>query len=172
MTELDQMWSQMLEGAAAKALDSGRGDLVEYLRLKAANDAIRAAGVDWLFDSLIEIASQATRRGTTVSIERKEPHSHRKGNSNMVGSLVEVRLGVRCLSLEAGWTRTPSDGIMRGGTLAAARISHFGMARANADLSLAYAGDLPIWHIDEDDGKRRPFRICDLNEHFEIFLGT
>jgi hypothetical protein len=171
MTELDQIWSQMLESAAVKALDSGRDDLVEYLRLKAANDAIRVAGVTWLFDALIEIASETTRRGQAVSIDRKEPHNHRRGTSNMVGSLVQIRLGVRCLMLEAGWTRTPADGIMRGGVLAAARISHFGMARNNADLSLAYAGDLPIWHIEDEDGKRRPFRICDLREHFDIFLG-
>ena len=171
MTELDHLWSQLLESATVKALDSGRSDLVEYLRLKAANDAIRAAGVTWLFDSLIEIASETTHHGHAISIDRKEPHNHRRGNSNMVGSLVQLRLGVRCLMLEAGWTRTPADGIMRGGMLAAARISHFGMTKKNADLSLAYAGDLPIWHIEDEDGKRRPFRICDLQEHFDIFLG-
>jgi hypothetical protein len=171
MTELDQVWSQMLESATVKALDSGRSDLVAYLRLKAANDAIRIAGVNWLFDSLIEIAADVTRRGQLVSIERKEPHNHRRGNSNMVGSLVQIRLGVRCLMLEAGWTRTPTDGIMRGGMLAAARISHFGMPKVNADLSLAYAGDLPIWHLEDEDGKRTPFRICDLQSHFDIFLG-
>jgi hypothetical protein len=171
MTELDQLWSEMIQQAAAKAQNSGRQDVVDYLRLKAANDAIRAEGVKWLFDSLIEIAANVNRENTIVTIERKEPANFARGGSNMVGSLIHVRLGVRCLTLEAGWTRTPADGIMRGGTLAAARIEHFGMHKANADLSLAYAGELPIWHIEDEDGRRRPFRIVDLYSHFQIFLG-
>jgi hypothetical protein len=170
MTELDQMWSQMLTEAAAKAIDSGRSDIVRYLRLKAANDAIRAEGVNWLCGSVIELAAEANRRHPAIAIERREPNVYRRGNSNMVGSLIQVRLGVRCLTLEAGWTRTPSDGIMRGGILAAARISHFGMSKANADLSLAYSGDLPLWFIDEEGQSRRPFRIRDLNEHFMILM--
>jgi hypothetical protein len=172
MTELDQMWSQMLKTVAAKANDSGRHDIVEYIRLKAANDAIRAEGVNWLFDALIELASDINRGDLQLAIERHEPHNFARGNSNMVGSLVNVRHGVRCLTVEAGWTRTPSDGIMLGGTLAAARISHFGIRKANADLSLAYAGDLPLWHIEDDDGRRRPFRIRDLHDHFQILLDS
>lgn len=170
MTELDQIWSQMLAAATAKAHDSGRHDIADYLRLKAANDAIRSLGVKWLFDSLIEIAAEATRRSPTVAIKRQEPHNFARGNSNMVGSLMNVSQGVRCLTLEAGWTRTPGDGIMRGGTLAAAKLTHFGILKANADLSLAYVGDLPVWHIEDEDGKRRPFRIKDLDDHFRIFL--
>lgn len=170
MTELDQFWSEMIERAAAAAQNSGRSDLVEYLRLKAANDAIRSEGVKWLFDSIIEIAARASREITTVNIERKEPHSFARGNSNMVGSQINIRHGVRCLTVEAGWTRTPLDGIMRGNSLAAARIVHFGLHRSNAELTLAYSGELPLWHIEFDDGKRRPLRVVDLDDHFNIFL--
>lgn len=171
MTELDQFWSEMIRQAAARAQNSGRQDIVEYLRLKAANDAIRAEGVKWLFDSLIEIAANVNRNNAAITLERREPASFARGSSNMVGSQLNLRLGVRCLTIEAGWTRTPADGIMRGGTLAAARIVHFGMHKANADLSLAYAGELPVWHLEDEDGNRRPFRLPDLLGHFQIFLG-
>lgn len=171
MTELDQIWSQMLENATVRAIGSGREDIVEYLRLKAANDAIRIAGVNWLFDSLVEIAAEETRRGRALQIDRLEPHAHRRGNSNMVGSMLRLNWGVRCLTVEAGWTRTPSDGVMTGGALASARISHFGMQSANADLSLSYLVDLPVWHLDEPGLGRRQFQLGDLKSHFQLFLG-
>ncbi len=160
----------MLANAAERALDSGRREIAEYLRLKAANDAIRAESVKWLFDSLDEIVDAADTVGRGLILERDHPHSFSRGNSNMVGSLVRVRRGVRCLTLEAGWTRTPADGIMLHGALAAARITHFGLRKADADLSLAYAGPLPLWHFEDEDGKRSPFRVSDLYEHFRLFI--
>ena len=171
MTELDQFWSEMIDRAAANARNSGNGDIVDYLRLRAANDAIRAEGVKWLFDSAIEIAANITRIGPSLNIERAEPHSFTRGVSNMVGSKLSVQHGVRCLTIEAGWTRTPSDGVMRGGILAAARLVHFGISRSNADLSLLYAGELPIWHFDDLEGNRRPLRLVDLNRHFDLLVG-
>ncbi len=42
MTELDQIWSQMLDHAAVRAQESGNREVADYLRLKATNDAIRA----------------------------------------------------------------------------------------------------------------------------------
>lgn len=171
MTELDQFWSEMIDRAATRALTSGNGDIVDYLRLRAANDAIRAEGVKWLFDSAIEIAGSITRSGPTLNIERTDPHSFARGTSNMVGSKLTLQHGVRCLTIEAGWTRTPSDGIMRGGVLAAARLVHFGIGRSNADLSLLYSGDLPIWHFDDLEGNRRPLRLVDLNRHFDLLIG-
>jgi len=171
MTELDQIWSQMLEHAAARADNSGQSEIAEYLKLKAANDAIRSSGVKWLFDSAIDIAAEVNRRYSQLTIERIDPHQFTRGSSNMVGSLIRVQLGVRCLTIEAGWTRTPLDGIMRNGALAAARISHFGLRNVNADLSLAYAGDLPLWHIENEDGYRKLFSTAELSDHFRVFLG-
>lgn len=171
MNELDQIWSQMLDDAATKALDSGQSEIAEYLRLKAANDMIRSEGVKWLFDALIEIAGEAIRNNAGLTIERVHPHRFARGNSNMVGSLVSVRQGVRCLTLEAGWTRTPSDGIMRRGALAAARITHFGIRGANADLVLAYAGSLPLWQLESEDGERSLFKLTDLDAHFRTLIG-
>lgn len=168
MTELDQVWAQMLGDAVIKAGGMGRDHVAEYLRLKATNDAIRAAGVNWLFESVIEIAGQAVRDNHGISIEREEPHSFRRGSSNMVGSLLEIRQGVRCLTVEAGWARIPSDGIMQKGALAYARITHFGIPKAGAEIRLVHAETLPNWLA--EDGVAIDISV--LRRHFDIFLGN
>jgi hypothetical protein len=171
MNELDDVWSQMLADAGQKARLSGRHDLAEYLALKATNDQIRASGVRWLFDSAIELASSANHTLPAITIERDDPHSFGFLGANVVGSRLNLRHGVRCLSLEAGWTRTPSDGFMRGGALAAARISHFGMKRHEAVLALLLTDNLPEWFRVSDFGPREHFGADALRGHFEIFIG-
>ena len=168
MLELDHVWSKMLDEAAFKASNAGRQDIVDYLRLKATNDAIRKAGVSWLFDTVIEIASNALRDRRNITIEREEPHNFARGNSNMVGSLLEIRQGVRCLSVEAGWVRTPSDGIMLSGALAFARISHFGLPKFGSEIRLVQGDSLPQW-LGEDDSI---IESIEISRHFEIFLGS
>ncbi|MGI8493966.1 MAG: hypothetical protein ACR2L1_01470, partial [Pyrinomonadaceae bacterium] len=83
------------------------------------------------------------------------------------------RSGVRSLTVETGWTRTPSDGFMRGGSLAHARISHFGMSKANAELLLIRQnGDLPYWFLPgATGGDRKPVSSEHLREHFKILTG-
>ena len=168
MTELDHVWSEMLSKAAAKAVTSGQLDIADYLRLKAANDAIRTIGVGWLLETIVEIAGHGVRRNATLIIEREEPHNFSHGNSNIVGSLINIRHGVRCLTVEAGWTRTPRDGIMRGGALAFARITHFGFPKIGAELRLVRTEALPHW-IDEKD---IAFDSSTLRRHFDVLLGT
>lgn len=172
MNELDAVWARMINEARVKAEASGRGDVAEYLALKASNDLIRAASVDWLFDAALEIASNANRENAAITIENKNPYSFAFGNANLVGSLARFRQGVRCLSVEAGWTRTPADGFMRGGALACARISHFGMSKSYAELLLVRVGDLPNWFAVNKDGKRDLFDSRDLQRHFSMLLGT
>lgn len=167
MTELDQVWSEMLAQAERKAGESGRHDVANYLRLRATNDSIRERGTLWLFETVLELAGRGVRDGVNLTIEREAPHNFSLGSSNMVGSLVRLRHGVRCMTVEAGWARTPSDGIMRNGALAFGRITHFGMPKKNADLRLLYAQTLPRW-LDEAD------EIVDsktFHRNFEIFIG-
>ena len=166
MTELDQIWSKLLDEAVLKARNSGRGHVAEYLRLRATNDAIRTAGVGWLFDTLIEIAGRAVRDLHGITMERQEPHNFPHGNSNMVGSRLEIRLGVRCLTVEAGWARTPTDGIMRNGALAFARVTHFGMPKNGTDLRLVHTENAPNWLTETNlviDSR-------ELQRHFDVFL--
>ena len=171
MNELDEIWSQMLEAAIAGSEAAGHADVAEYLRLKATNDAIRRRSVAWLFDSMIEIVAEADPEFVRFSVERVEPHNFAFRGANMAGSLLRIRQGVRCLTLEAGWTRTPSDGFMRGGALAQARITHFGMPREDRDLMLVRGTDLPEWYEAEKKGTADVFGSADLRRHFAIFTG-
>ncbi len=154
-----------------KAKQSGKNDIAEYLRLKASNDAIRSTGCKWLFDSFLELSEEVNHRGLKLEIESENPYRFPLGNATMVGSLLKFRHGVRCLTIEAGWTRTPNDGFMRGNALAAARISHFGLPKSNAELALLLQKDLPEWFTLEAEGKRTDLDSNDLRTHFQLFLG-
>ncbi|HUR96590.1 MAG TPA: hypothetical protein VMZ26_00855 [Pyrinomonadaceae bacterium] len=166
MNELDEAWSRMLAEALANAKSSGRGDVADYLALKQSNDLIRQTGVDWLFDAFIEIASEANRQNPHLTIEREEPHEFEFKQARMAGSLIRVRSGVRSMMVEAGWTRTPAHGFMRGGALAAARIRHFGKPAADIELMLMKSDEVPGWRSVIGDS----FDSTSLREHFEILL--
>ena len=161
----------MLAEAMEAARASGRHDVAEYLDLKARNDALRQAGVRWLFEALIGIAGEAARESSAVTIDRDEPHNFPYRGANIAGSRVTFRHGVRCLSVEAGWTRTPADGFMRGGALAIARITHFGIARSNAELLLKPSGARPGWTAVYSDGVSIDADEGFLRQHFSLFLG-
>jgi len=166
MNELDDAWSRMLAGAIANAKDSGRDDVADYLTLKHTNDIIRQASVDWLFNSFVEVASEANRQNSSITIEREDPHEFQFGNARMAGGLLRIRLGVRSLTVEAGWTRIPSHGIMRGGALAAGRISHFGFPKADVDLTLARVSDTPVWKSSLEE----KFDSANVREHLRILI--
>lgn len=169
MTELDQVWSQMLAEAGVKANEKGRQHIVEYLRLRATNDAIRSRGIAWLIDAFIEIAADAQRDKPNVAIERVEPHTFAHGSSTMVGTQLVVRYGLRCLTVEAGWARIPSHGIMRRGALAIANISHFGMPEAREEIRLIHHDDeLPCWADDE----RNVVDMVAIRRHLRILWGS
>ncbi len=172
MNELDEVWANMIDEAIVRARITGRGDVAEYLALKASNDTIRSKSIKWLFDSMLEIASNANRNNANITIENENPHRFAVGNATMVGSLLRFRQGVRCLTIEAGWTRTPADGFMRGGALAAGRISHFGISRANADFLLLLTEDLPQWFVVDKDSQKTLFSLDHLQQHFRFFVDT
>lgn len=158
----------MLAGAIANAKATGMDDVAEYLALKQSNDLIRQTSVEWLFNSLIEIATDESVRNLSVVIEREEPHEFALRGARMAGSLIRLRHGVRCFTVEAGWTRTPSHGFMRGGALAAARIAHFGLPAVGVELVLMRVGETPVWS--SADGRK--FDSQSLREHFVILLGN
>ncbi len=172
MNEPDEIWARKLDDALEKARAAGSGDVADYLRLKTANDAIRAAGVKWLFDSALAIVAEVNRRNAAVTVENENPHDFAFGNANIVGSLARLRQGIRCLTVEAGWTRSPHDGFMRGGALACARISHFGLSRNDEELLLVRAADTVDWFVVDKENRRQPFDSRNLERHFQIFLAT
>ncbi|MEJ7848423.1 MAG: hypothetical protein WKF92_10070 [Pyrinomonadaceae bacterium] len=170
MNELDDIWPEMLSKALEKARGSGRHDVADYLTLKATNDELRKTGSAWLNDTMLEIAGAANRKNAGISIERQEPHNFSWRGANMAGSLLRLRYGVRCLTLEVGWTRTPADGFMRGGALAFARFKHFGMAKQNAEIVLLQSNSTPAWHVYNEEKAGAHFRSESMLGHFRIFL--
>lgn len=172
MEELDRVWTNLLTEMTVRAKSAGEDDVTDYLKLKSTNDFLRSTSVQWLFESVAEIASEANRRNAGLVFEKADPHEFKIGNSNLVGWLIRFRQGVRCLSIEAGWTRSPSDGFMRGGALAVGRITHFGMSKRNADLILLKIENSPVWFSIETDGRRTEFHSNHLQNHFKIFLNA
>ena len=161
MSELDAEWERRVAEAAERARAKGRADIADYLRLRAANDLARAAGVAWLLDTFTALADEALLRGADLRILREEEHSFRVSHSTMIGSRLLVRCGqVRALNVEAGWPRAPSHGVVRGGGLARARLSHFGDRGADEELLLVKPGDedAPRWIVvaDPPDVQTRP----------------
>jgi len=166
VNELEEIWPQMLDAAAQTAIADGRHELAEYLRLKATNDAIRTAAVAWLIDAFIEAAGVAMGTRANLFVEREDPYTFTRGNSIMVGTLVEMKQGVRRLTLAAGWARHPSHGIMEKGALAFARFTHLGMPKSGNELHLVHGEDLPQW-LDETDS---PVDSGHIAHHISVFL--
>ena len=171
MTDLDEAWELALAQAKERARAEGRADIAKYLDLRHRNDLLRRTAIDWLINEVVLLAGQANRAGAGIQIEQKEPHRFSRRNSTMVGRQVTLRRGVRELTIECGWPRTPRDGIVRGGGLACANIKHFGRARSNAELLLTpLSKGQPHWLIVDDDSSRTVFAEQTLRSHFLSFL--
>jgi hypothetical protein len=171
MNELDEAWALALAEAERRARERGRGDVADYLALRMANDQLRAVGVDWLLTAFTTLIGEINRAGAAIQSARTEPHRFAVGRSTMVGTLLVFRYGVRALTIEAGWPRTPRDGIVRGGGLACARISHFGDRKAGDELLLVpQAEGAPQWLTLGPDGTRAPFTRERFRYHLSRFL--
>lgn len=173
MNELDAEWEQKVAEAHARARAAGRSDVVEYLTLRAANDMARTTGVEWLIEAFTAVAGEANRAGAGIALRRDAPHRFQVGNSTMVGTRLILSVGVRSLTVEAGWPRTPRDGIMRGGGLASAHLGHFGNRAADEDLLLVrQASGAPRWFVLGEAGARKEFAEEGLRRHVSKLLGA
>ncbi|HEY8227752.1 MAG TPA: hypothetical protein VIG25_20950 [Pyrinomonadaceae bacterium] len=169
MSELDEAWAAALREAEQKARLTGRRDVAEYLSLKNSNDLLRKAGINWLLDSFNVQAGAANRSGSGIQIAKESGHRFKVGNSTMVGTLLILTSGVRTLYVEAGWPRTPRDGIVRGGGLACANIRHLGIKPASEELRLvkSTAGG-PTW-VTSKSG-RHELLEADVRRHISILI--
>jgi len=148
LSELDEAWMAALAEAEQKARMAGRRDVAEYLSLKNSNDLLRKAGIDWLVNSFTSHAGEANRHGASIQLTTAPAHRFKVGTSTMVGTLLTLRSGVRTLFVEAGWPRTPGDGIVRGGGLACANLRHMGIKHAGAQLRLMKSNSgAPAWIV-------------------------
>lgn len=171
MSELNEEWAQVLAEAEKRARSAGRGDLVEYLRLRASNDKARSTGIEWLFETFTLLAGEANRAGAGVQILKKEGHRFEIGSATMVGELLTLKSGVRQLMIEAGWPRAPRDGFVPGNGLAGGQIRHFGIKSANEELLLVRSPQgIPQWLAIDRHGTRSQLLEARVRQHIKRFL--
>ena len=157
--------------ARERARGGGRSDVLDYLDLRAANDAVRARGVEWLLEGFAAAAGELNRAGAGVALARTDAHRFRVGHSTMVGARLVLRRGVRALTVEAGWPRAPRDGVVRGGGLASATVGHFGDTRAGEELLLLPDPDSGArWFVVERTGARTELHAERLRRHVSRLL--
>src|SRR4051812_19388421 len=107
LSELNEDWTRALAEAERRARQAGRGDVVDYLALKASNDLARSTAVNWLIEVFTAKVADVNRHGGSIQIQRADNHNFRAGVNTMVGTLLTFKSGVRSLAVEAGWPRTP-----------------------------------------------------------------
>ena len=156
VSELDEAWDLALAEAQQRAARAGRRDVAEYLRLRASNDLLRQTGIEWLLNTFTVLAGQANRRGASLQISKENAHRFPVGNATMVGPLLTLAFGVRALTIEAGWPRSPSDGFVRGGGLACGRIRHRGKKSVDDELMLMRSEKgAPRWMVIDNKTDRQ-----------------
>jgi hypothetical protein len=171
LSELDEAWSLALAEAEARARATGRKDISEYLALRNSNDLIRKTAGDWLLNMFTVVAGEANRAGAGIQISREEPHRFQVGNASMVGRSLNLISGVRVLTIELGWPRTPRDGFIRGGGLACGNLKHFGIKSASCAIRLVLAqSGAPQWTIEGRPGDQAVLHESDIRHHVEILL--
>jgi hypothetical protein len=167
----DEDYERRMHEARERARGGGRGDVLDYLDLRAANDATRARAVEWLLELFTAAAGELNRAGAGLTLARTDAHRFRVGNSTMVGTRLVLRRGVRALTVEAGWPRAPRDGIVRGGGLASATIGHFGDPRAGDELLLVPDAHTDArWFVIEKTGARTELQPERLRRHLARLL--
>lgn len=171
MSELDEAWAAALADAEQKARSAGRRDVAEYLSLKNSNDLVRKAGVEWLVNTFSLHAGEANRHGSSIQMSKEAAHRFKVGNSTMVGTLLTLRSGVRTLFVEAGWPRTPRDGIVRGGGLACAHIRHMGIKNVSDELRLLKSSSGgPVWNVTSHSARHAAVVEADIRRHLAILV--
>lgn len=173
MSELDEAWAFALAEAEARARMAGHVDIAAYLALRNSNDLLRTTGIEWLVSTFEKLAGEANRKGAGIQISKDEKHRFRVGNDTMVGKLLTLTSGVRKLFVEAGWPRTPRDGVVRGGGLARGNIRHLGRKSANEALLLGLsAKGAPNWITTERQGQQAEIHEAELRSHIATLLGS
>lgn len=171
MSELDEAWALALAEAEVRARLAGHVDLAAYLSLRTSNDLLRSTGISWLMTTSENLAGEANRKGASIQISKDDKHRFRVENATMVGRLLTLTSGVRKLFIEAGWPRTPRDGIVRGGGLARANIRHLGLNSLNKELLLLSAQGGPRWISINGPGPDSEVHESELQTHLAILIG-
>ncbi len=171
MSELDEAWALALAEAERRARLSGRADVAQYLALRNSNDLMRRTGIEWLIQTVLLLAGEANRAGASIQVASEDQHRFQVGNATMVGRLLSLTFGLRVLSVEAGWPRTPRDGFIRGGGLACGNLKHRGIKSASEQLQLVRSPTgAPRWVAETKDSKHIALDERRLKSHLDKLL--
>jgi len=95
----------------------------EYTALRAANDRLRAAGLESFWEELQAVCAEANATSPVLLVTARQEWSFSIGKSTMVGERFGVRLRGKTMLVEIGWPREPEHGFVPGNGLARARVS-------------------------------------------------
>lgn len=166
----DTIFGEDLDRAISHAKESGRFELADYFKLKAGNDRIRENARKWIFETIEEIVFKFNDHGASIKLEHLYKKNIKYGYSSLTGNRLELKQGLRCLTVEVGWTQSIDDGVMRSGALAFGRLSHFGFRKEKEEIELHRFERHPQWFKVDKDMIRRPFTVASLKRHFEVLL--
>lgn len=171
MSELDEAWAAELAKAEARARMAGRADISEYLALRSSNDLLRSTGSSWLLSLFMTVAAEANRDGAAIQISRQDAHRFKMDHANMLGPRLVLESGIRKITVEVGWPRTPRDGFIRGGGLASGHINHLGMKHVSQQLRLLLSpSGSPQWIAYAKSGQHGELHEADVRRHVSILL--
>ncbi|MGH9899512.1 MAG: hypothetical protein ACRD63_11820 [Pyrinomonadaceae bacterium] len=147
MNDNDSQWQDLMSETERRARAGGSGDAFDYFNLRAINDELRAAGIEWLITTGLTFSGKANRHGAYLTTEKIDQHRFRFGNSSMLGVRFTINFNGEFLTIEAGWPRTPKDGIVRGGGLACGLVTNSRNRKEQITLLLVRQSDGSTrWH--------------------------
>lgn len=167
MDEFEQKWLEMLEKAKERAQREENLTLLEYFELKSANEKLRLEASKALLEMFFYAARSKSLEGFNLKFNTKSGHQFEMRQARLTGFCLDISFGIRKLTIEIGWTRTPKDGFMRQGALAYSRISHFGRPEHNKELLLLNRNE-PRWFFAND--LQKLFEESDAVKHLNILL--
>jgi hypothetical protein len=168
MTTSEHFWSKLLDDEIARGNVSAEGVFQDYLSVRGANNEIRNDAAEWLFESFVAFSNRLSSDGFQISVERNTDTRFAFHWATLSGSSIIVSNGLRKLSCEVGSIKAPGDGIIKGGGIAIARLSHFGIPEKDQILRLLVGEEKARWVV--DGNRPRDFDAYDLVRHFKILL--
>lgn len=166
MTMSEEFWMTLLDEEIARGSVSAEGVFQDYLSVRGANNDIRVRATDWLFGSFAELSERLSSQGLELPLERSDDIRFTFLGATLLGSAIAFSNGVRRLSCEVGSIKAPGHGIIKGGGIAIARISHFGIPEKEQTLRLVVGEESARWVVDSDC--MRLFDAYDLVRHFRV----
>jgi hypothetical protein len=151
--------------------------LPDYLALREANDRLRQAGIEAIWNTLTLITTRVNDAGPVEAGEHplqlgRQPGEFMVEQATMVGERLGLRYNFRTLIFELGWPRLPEHGYITGNGLARGRVGFSQNAmldpRPLASLILKRdpQGAPPRWHLIEADRAGAPLH----EQHFREYL--